>query len=261
MTERARQIDTVRIAAVADLHYGRPQGPGGLPALLERIDHEADVLVACGDLTDHGLADEARALCRELRLRTRIPMVAVLGNHDVEAQQVSEVVAILRDAGVLLLDGDACEVHGVAFVGTKGFCGGFDPHALGAWGEPTIKHFVHEVVQEALKLETALARTRGGPPVALLHYSPTVSTVVGEPEAIYPFLGCSRLAEPLERRPVAAVFHGHAHRGAASGSLPGGTPVFNVSLPLLLRIRPEQPFHLLDYHVPEVTVPEPGRSA
>ena len=111
----------------------------------------------------------------------------------------------------------------------------------------------------ATVLETALARTRGAPPVVLLHYSPTISTVVGEPEAIYPFLGCSRLAEPLERRPVAAVFHGHAHRGAATGSLAGGTPVFNVSLPLLLRVRPEQPFHLLDYHVPEVRVPEPGR--
>jgi Icc-related predicted phosphoesterase len=259
MTDRARQSGTVRIAAVADLHSGR-QGPGGLPALLERIDHEADVLVACGDLTDHGLPDEARGLCRELRLHTRIPMVAVLGNHDVEAQQVGEVVAILRDAGVMLLDGDACEVHGVAFVGTKGFCGGFDPHALGAWGEPTIKRFVHEVVHEALKLETALARTRGGPPVVLLHYSPSVSTVAGEPEVIYPFLGCSRLAEPLERRPIAAVFHGHAHWGTATGSLASGTPVLNVSLPLLLRIRPEQPFHLLDYHVPEVGVPAAGRA-
>jgi len=117
MTGRTRPVDTVRIAAVADLHYGR-QGPRGLPALLERIDHEADVLVACGDLTDHGLPDEARGLCRELRLRTRIPTVAVLGNHDVEAQQVSEIVGILRDAGVMLLDGDACEVPKSGRAGT-----------------------------------------------------------------------------------------------------------------------------------------------
>jgi Icc-related predicted phosphoesterase len=252
--------DRVRIAAVADLHYGR-QGLGGLPALLERIDHEADVLVACGDLTDHGLPDEARLLCRELTQRTRIPVVAVLGNHDVEAQQVTEVGAILRDAGVRLLDGDACEVQGVSFVGAKGFCGGFEPFALGAWGEPTIKHFVHEVVQEALKLETALLRARGPAPVVLLHYSPTVSTVVGEPEAIFPFLGCSRLAEPLMRTPVTAVFHGHAHRGAAAGTLANGTPVFNVSLPLLLRTRPEQPFHLFDYHLKDAGVPEAAGDA
>ena len=256
MSESFPPSTTVRIAAVGDLHYGR-QTPGGIPALLEHIDDRADVLVACGDLTDHGLADEARGLCRELVQRLRIPVVAVLGNHDMEAQQVNEVVAILRDCGVMLLDGDACEVRGVGFVGTKGFCGGFEPYALGAWGEPTIKHFVHEVVQEALKLETALARVREPEPIVLLHYSPTVSTVIGEPEAIHPFLGSSRLAEPLVRRPVAAVFHGHAHRGAAAGALSSGTPVFNVSLPLLQRHRPEQPFHLLDYRVSVPTAPAP----
>ena len=88
---------------------------------------------------------------------------------------------ILADAGVVVLDGDAREVHGVGFAGVKGFCGGFGRGALGPWGEDIIKLFVREAVNEALKLESALARLRTPHRVALLHYSPVRATVEGEP--------------------------------------------------------------------------------
>ena len=72
---------------------------------------------------------------------------------------------------------------------------------------------MHEAVNEALKLEAALARLRTNRLVALLHYAPIQQTVDGEPLEIYPFLGSSRLEEPLSRYPVSLVLHGHAHRG------------------------------------------------
>jgi Icc-related predicted phosphoesterase len=78
--------------------------------------------------------------------------------------------------------------------------------------------------------------------VALLHYAPVASTVEGEPLEIYPFLGSTRLEEPLVRYEVSAVFHGHAHHGQPEGRTSNGAPVFNVSLPLMQRTRPEQPF-------------------
>ena len=59
-----------------------------------------------------------------------------------------------------MLDGDTWEFHGVGFAGVRGFCGGFGRGALGPWGEKIIKDFVHEAVQEALKLESALARLK-----------------------------------------------------------------------------------------------------
>ena len=111
----------------------------------------------CGDLTDYGLAEEARILAKDLA-PVKIPVVAVLGNHDFEAGEEREIAKILTDVGVHMLDGDTWEFHGVGFAGVRGFCGGFGRGALGPWGEKIIKDFVHEAVQEALKLESALAR-------------------------------------------------------------------------------------------------------
>jgi Icc-related predicted phosphoesterase len=235
--------DAVRFAAVADLHFGR-QPAASLRQLFADITASADALLLCGDLTDHGQPDEARSLAREIGQHLKMPVVAVLGNHDHESQQGDEVAAILRDAGVTMLDGDACEVRGVGVAGVKGFCGGFGPRALGAWGESMIKQFVQEAIGEALKLETALARVTAPTRIAMLHYSPVVSTVEGEPLEIYPFLGSSRLEEPLGRYSVAVVFHGHAHHGKPEGRTSHDVPVYNVSLPLLRRVQGARPFKI-----------------
>jgi len=236
---------TVRVAAVGDLHCGKtPQS--WLSALMAQVNDRADVLVLCGDLTDYGLPDEARLLARELT-QVRVPVVGVLGNHDLESGKVDEVSQILGDAGVQLLDGDSREYHGVGFAGIKGFCGGFGPRALGPWGETIIKQFVHEAVNEALKLETALARLRTSRTIAVLHYSPIQATVEGEPCEIFPFMGSSRLEEPLLRYPVTAVFHGHAHHGRLEGRTRNDVPVYNVARTLLQEAFPGQPaFRILE---------------
>jgi Icc-related predicted phosphoesterase len=225
--------DTVRIAAVGDIHVTK-QSQGALQPLLAPLDGRADVLLLCGDLTDYGLPEEATVLVRELQA-VRIPIVAVLGNHDFESGQPEVVARALADAGVHMLDGGACEVAGVGFAGVKGFCGGFGRATLGPWGEPAIKGFVQEALDEAMKLESALARLRTRRRIAVLHYAPVQATVEGEPPEIYAFLGTSRLEGPLNRHPVDAVFHGHAHRGSLEGRTVAGTPVYNVALPLLKR--------------------------
>lgn len=235
----------VRIAAIGDLHYGRNAAPGSLQPLFAQINQSADILVICGDLTDFGLAEEARALVRELAV-LKIPIVAVLGNHDFESSQHDQMRSILVDAGVAILDGDSTEILGIGFAGVKGFAGGFGRRALGPWGEDIIKKFVHEAVGEALKLESALARLRNDKRIAILHYSPIQETVEGEPPEIFPFLGCSRLEEPLGRYPVTAVFHGHAHHGRPEGRTAKGVPVFNVSMTLMNNLYPERPFRVID---------------
>jgi Icc-related predicted phosphoesterase len=168
-------------------------------------------------------------------------VVAVLGNHDVESGKEAEVTQVLADAGVVVLDGDAREVLGVGIAGVKGFGGGFGNRALAPWGEVIIKQFVREAVEEALKLEKALARLRTEQLIVLLHYAPVQQTVDGEPLEIYPFLGSSRLEEPINRYPVSLVFHGHAHRGHAEGTTSSGVPVYNVSMSLLTRAFPHRP--------------------
>lgn len=236
----------VRLAAVGDLHYGR-ESRGMLQPLIAALTRvEADILLLCGDLTDYGLPEEAAELARELVSGVKIPIVGVLGNHDYESGAATEVRKILTEAGVRLLDGETAEVHGIGFAGIKGFAGGFGRGVLGPWGEETMKRFVHEAVDEALKLESALARLRTPSRIALLHYAPVADTVDGEPREIYPWLGCSRLEEPLSRYTVTAVFHGHAHHGQPVGKTSAGSPVYNVSLPLLMQLTPDQPVRMLD---------------
>ena len=236
MSER----DTLRIAAVADIHVKKTSA-GALQPLFAKATEEADMILLCGDLTDYGTVEEAKILAREITSSLRIPAIGVLGNHDLESGHEQELVSILSDAGVTILDGDSTEVHGVGFAGVKGFAGGFGRRALGAWGEQIIKDFVHEAINESLKLEAALARLRTPQKIAVLHYSPIQATVQGEPLEIVAFLGSSRLEEPLDRYRVNAVFHGHAHRGAPEGRTKSGAPVYNVAMPLLAASFPERP--------------------
>src|SRR5229473_2073800 len=217
--------DLIRVAAVGDLHCTKTS-EGALQPLFAEMAEAADIIALAGDLVDYGLPEEAHVLARELSvaLKANVPVVAVLGNHDFEDGQPEVVTQILCDAGVTILDGDAVEIKGVGFAGVKGFCGGFGRRALEPWGEPAIKSFVREALDESLKLESALARLRTPHRIALLHYSPIQGTVEGEPPEIYPFLGCGRLGEPLNRYAVTAVFHGHAHRGALEGKTGEGVP-------------------------------------
>jgi Icc-related predicted phosphoesterase len=183
-----------------------------------------------------------------------VPVIAVLGNHDYESGAVDQVRAIFEGAGVKLLDGGTYEVAGVGFAGAKGLGGGFGERALQPWGEEVMKRLVHESIAEALKLESALARLRTPMRVAVLHYSPIRDTVEGEPLEIFPFLGSSRLEEPLVRYSVTLAVHGHAHRGRPEGRTRSGAPVYNVCLPLLRAGSPaEPPFRLID--LGEVSAP------
>jgi Icc-related predicted phosphoesterase len=242
-----RDKSRLRLAAVADLHCTK-KAADNAKNLLSAMANGADVLLLGGDLCDAGLPEEAEILAREIST-LKVPVVAVLGNHDFEAGKAPEIVEILSNAGVNVLDGKSCEIYGVGFAGVKGFAGGFGERALQPWGEATIKVFVHEAVEEALKLESALASLRTPNRVALLHYSPIVETVIGEAPEIFPFLGSSRLEDPLNRYPVAAIFHGHAHRGSPEGVTKAGIPVFNVAKSLLQNIISDAPpFKIFEIH-------------
>ncbi len=248
MSARAENSkNDIRLAATADLHCTK-KSRDSVQNLLAAMARDADILLLGGDLCDTGLPEEAQILAQQIK-SLNVPVIAVLGNHDFESGKASEIEAILADVGVFILDGKSCEVQGIGFAGVKGFCGGFGDKALQAWGEPAIKSFVYESVEEALKLESALAKLRTPERIALLHYAPIVDTTVGEPPEIAPFLGSSRLEEPLNRYQVTAVFHGHAHRGSPEGMTEHRVPVYNVAKPLLERVFTDRPpYRILEIH-------------
>lgn len=251
----------LHVAAVGDLHC-KESSAGTMRPLLAQMMESADVLILCGDLTDHGLVAEARILASEITAipaADRVPILGVLGNHDFETNHVEEVRKILCDAGMTLLDGDATVIEGIGFAGAKGFAGGFGRGTLSAFGEPAVKAFVQEALDEAMKLEAALLRLHTRHKIVILHYAPIRGTVEGEPIEIFPFLGCSRLEDPLNRYQVSAAVHGHAHNGAPEGKTAAGVPVYNVSLPLMRKSYPDHPpFRLLNLPVVEPVADHTG---
>lgn len=241
----------VRLAAVGDFHCGVDDA-GLYRDLFARANDDADVLLLAGDLTRRGTPEEMKIVVAELA-DVKVPILAVLGNHDHESGNVDEVSAILRDRGVHLLDsGEPFQLNDrVGFAGAKGFMGGFGRYTLTAFGEAATKDFVGVTLDEGQRLEMALRRLPTEHRVVLLHYAPVVDTVLGEPEQIFPFLGNDRLAEPLDRYGATVVFHGHAHHGSFRGATPAGVPVFNVSLALLREQGVGEMYYLHEILFPE----------
>jgi Icc-related predicted phosphoesterase len=234
----------MRIAATADLHF-TPQRYGALRDQLNRVRDEADVLVVAGDLTNFGQPEEMEPLLNAL-VRLRVPVIAVLGNHDYESDKQAELARMMTAEGVKVLDGSAYERDGVGFAGTKGFVGGFGRGMLTAFGEPEIKTFVRAGIDEAVKLERAMSQLRTPKRVVVLHYSPIAATVEGEAPEIYPFLGTSRLAEVVDRHGANLVLHGHAHNGKPDGRTTAGVPVHNVAITLLQAQDPSIVYRIFD---------------
>lgn len=236
----------MRIAATADLHFTRgSRHSAPLLDQLNRVRESADVLIVAGDLTGTGLPEEMTQLLNVV-VRARIPTVVVLGNHDYESGNQTELMQMLTQAGIKVLDGTVYERDGVGFAGTKGFVGGFGRTLLTAFGEPEIKRFVQASVDEALKLERAMAQLRSEKRVVVLHYSPIATTVQGEPLEIYPFLGTSRLAEVVDRHGADLILHGHAHHGKLDGTTTTGISVHNVALNLLQAQNPPAAYRIFD---------------
>jgi Icc-related predicted phosphoesterase len=234
----------MKIAAVGDLHI-KESAKGTLQDFFDSICQKAEILILAGDLTSQGQINEAKTLVDELSVCT-IPILAVLGNHDYENGKQEEIKKLLLQNEIIVLDGDVYTTDGVGFAGVKGFCGGFDNHMMPSWGEEVNKKFVLESINEALKLERALINLQTKRKVAILHYSPIHQTVEGEAEEIIPFLGSSRLAEPIDNFGAEIAIHGHSHFGKPQGKTNKGIPVYNVSLALLKHINPKQPYLLID---------------
>jgi uncharacterized protein len=234
----------MRIAATADIHFS-PQSYDPIREAMSRVRDEADVLILAGDLTNFGKPEEMQSLLNAL-VRLRIPIVAVLGNHDYESGHEEELMRMMIAEGIKVLDGSSYERDGVGFAGAKGFYGGYGRAALTSFGEPQVKAFVQAGVDEAMKLERALSQLRAEKRVVITHYSPVADTVKGEPQEIYPYLGSSRLSEVMDRFGAALAVHGHAHHGSPEGKTTGGIPVYNVALSLLQRQETPAVYRIFD---------------
>ena len=222
---------TVRIAAVGDIHLGEGMR-GCYVDDVAALEGRADLLLLAGDLTRHGTAAESQIVAGEFA-GSPVPVVAVLGNHDLHGDDADGVTRALEDAGITVLEGTGTVVHvdgtRVGVAGTVGFGGGFRGGTVADFGEREMKDFAARARRLAAALGEALTAVECDVRVALTHYAPVPDTLEGEPLEIYPFLGSHLLADVIDACGVAVALHGHAHAGSPDGWTPGGVPVHNVA--------------------------------
>jgi Icc-related predicted phosphoesterase len=226
----------LRVAAVGDVHLDQDVLGRYRPAL-EHLGQKADLLLLAGDLTRHGTAGEAQCVAQEFG-GLPVPVVTVLGNHDYHCDQVPEVTAVLRDAGITVLECSGtvltCAGLRVGVAGAKGFGGGFAGACGSEFGEPEMKAFTRHTRDLAEGFGTALRALDCDVRLAVTHYSPIPETLIGERLEIYPFLGSYLLAQAIDSAPdTALAVHGHAHAGSERGTTPGGVKVRNVAHPVI----------------------------
>jgi Icc-related predicted phosphoesterase len=227
----------IRIAAAGDIHCS-PDRRDLVEESFAAVAEEADLVLLAGDITTYGEPEQAQVLadaCRALA----VPVVAVLGNHDWHANRRDEVVGVLEGGGVTVLERGwtVCDIDGtrVGIVGTKGFVGGFPDSELPDFGEPLLREIYAETSAEVAAIDDGLRAVAGCPlRVVLLHYSPTTTTLEGEPRVIWAFLGSDRMARPIAEHCPDLVIHGHGHAGQFEGFI-GAVPVFNVAVPVIGR--------------------------
>jgi Icc-related predicted phosphoesterase len=237
MTLAEQPSRPVRIATVGDVHCRESQR-AEIAAAFAAIAADVDLILLAGDLTTHGEPEQALILadaCRPIQT----PVVAVLGNHDWHVNRAEEVTAVLRDAGIVVLEREHAivEIEGieVGVVGLKGFVGGFEGFRIPDFGEPLLRALYDDTSADVEALDRglrdiALCALR----IVLLHYSPAAATLEGEPREIWAMLGSDRLAAPIGEHRPHIVLHGHAHAGTFEGAI-GAVPVYNVSAPVIGR--------------------------
>jgi uncharacterized protein len=222
----------VRIAAAGDVHASEATQER-IRAAFDGVQREADLVLLAGDLTTTGEPEQAAVLADACR-GSSVPVCAILGNHDLHAGRGDEVAAVLREAGVNMLD-RATTVYElddaeVGIVGAKGFVGGFPGSALPDFGEPLLRRVYAETTAEAEAIARGLQEVAHCAfRIVLLHYAPTSDTLHGEPGGIWTYLGCDRLAVPIAEFRPDVVVHGHAHAGSFEGAI-GPVPVYNVAV-------------------------------
>jgi len=226
---------SLRIAAAGDMHC-QPSRAEEARDAFAALAGDADLLLLAGDLTTHGQPEQAQVLadaCRDLDL----PIYAVWGNHDWHCDQVDAIQPILEDAGITVLERESAIVCvndvEIGLVGLKGFVGGFPGSHLPDFGEPLLRTIYAETTKDVEALDDGLKAIAHCPfRIVLMHYAPSTSTLLGEPETIWTMLGNDRVAAPIAQHEPDMVLHGHAHAGTFEGAI-GDVPVYNVSVPVL----------------------------
>ncbi|TET53815.1 MAG: metallophosphoesterase, partial [Actinobacteria bacterium] len=156
--EKNLKMKKIRLAASSDLHIQEKSRDLLKPAFKD-LNEKADIFAITGDFTASGKLKEIQVLLHELR-PIKIPIVAVLGNHEYHNQRQEKSKQILHDEGIHILDGNCVtfEINSlsIGFSGSKGFLSGYDKRAIPDFGEQSLKLIVDELLNEKEKMMSGM---------------------------------------------------------------------------------------------------------
>lgn len=225
----------LRVAVVGDIHYGLEE-PRYHTLPINRLNKEADLFLIAGDLTETGTIAEIERCLQDLKKIT-IPIVCVLGNHDYNDDNETELAKLLEGENITVLEGESRVLTigavTVGIAGVKGFPGGYSNGMVHDFGEKILRDFAQLAKRQARGLANELTQLDTDYRVVLMHYAPIVETLQGENEEIFVWMGNQVFADAIDEAGADVVFHGHAHAGKRVGQTAKGIPVYNVAQPVM----------------------------
>ncbi|MCX8189199.1 MAG: metallophosphoesterase [Nitrososphaeria archaeon] len=216
----------MKVAAAADIH-----APLYLKIFEEKLDRlfplkdKVSLFLLAGDIVDGGkfeYLDKVNVILDKVD----VPIFGCFGNNEYEDREqfVREKlsnVKFLNDEHVIL-DLDSYKID---IVGSRGV---LDEPTF--WQKKNVLG-IEEIYRNRIsKLKTISKECTGDIKILLLHYPPTLKILKGENPRFLKQMGSNRLEDLIIEFNVVIV--GHAHRGLPYVEV-YGTPVYNVSLPLI----------------------------
>ncbi|MEM4922255.1 MAG: metallophosphoesterase [Sulfolobales archaeon] len=226
---KGSMTSTARLLAFGDVHG--VQYLGVLRASLKSIQPEGlHAILLAGDIIDRGDVSGMNMVLSELTSRFKdVPIVSVFGNdeyHEVEDYLIKNFsyVVWLNDSLTVLRAGDIT----IGIVGSRGSL-----DRLTYWQSKNMPQLETVYKRRVSVLRKLLEEVSKVSDIAILltHYAPTYQTIKGEPEKIYPYMGCRHLEEVIREVKPDVAIHAHAHNATVTEAVIGLTRVYNVSLP------------------------------
>ncbi|MCD6428543.1 MAG: metallophosphoesterase [Desulfurococcales archaeon] len=222
-------MGVVKICAVGDVH-GRRYFSIFQASLRTLVGFKPDIFVFAGDMVDEGRVEDLEHIVSEVRSKfPGVPIIAVFGNeeyHELEGTFIKQYPEIiwLNDSVSLIVIRDVK----VGFVGTRGAL-----EKLTFWQrrhKPELE-IVYRKRPHIIKNLIIEVRRHADIVVLVTHYAPTMITVRGEPEKIYPYMGSREMEKVIREVKPDIVIHAHAHNARVTEAVVDSVKIYNVSLP------------------------------
>jgi Icc-related predicted phosphoesterase len=224
-----RQVATVKILAVADIH-----SPRYLDEFTKTLAlHEPpDAFLFAGDMIYRGNAEEYENVLNAIErvLGDEFPIIGCFGNEEYSEVR-KDIVSVVRDRMILLDEqSHVLESNGLR-VGIVGTQGSLDKAT--SWQRRNIPSVKGVYERRAKRAALLLKKIKNNVDhmILLMHYSPCLETCEGEDTKAFSWLGSRKFYGVVVEYQPDLVIHGHVHNSTRHDVRIGSSIIRNVAFP------------------------------